>query len=82
MALALSIQSHVEMVSNDTSAVFGREETRGCVVALQAAVAAYRLQRPVRCMLDRNEDMMITGNRHDVIYSSLNAKWASNQKVS
>lgn len=32
MALTLSIQSHAEMVSNDTSAVFGREETRGCVM--------------------------------------------------
>jgi len=31
---------------------FGGKETRGCVVALPAAVAAYRLQRPVRCMLD------------------------------
>ncbi len=43
---------------------FGGKESRGSLVALPAAVAAYRLQRPVRCMLDRDEDMIITGNRH------------------
>lgn len=43
---------------------FGGKETRAVVVAVPAAVAAFRLQRPVRCMLDRDEDMIVTGTRH------------------
>ena len=43
---------------------FGGKETRGTLVALPAAVAAHRLQKPIRCMLDRDEDMILTGTRH------------------
>ena len=43
---------------------FGGKETRSAVIAAPAAVASYKLKRPVRCMLDRDEDMMITGTRH------------------
>ncbi|XP_019624369.1 PREDICTED: xanthine dehydrogenase/oxidase-like [Branchiostoma belcheri] len=45
--------------------VFGGKQTRSCVVSSVGAVAAHsRAQRSVRIMLDRNEDMMITGTRH------------------
>ncbi|XP_044734531.1 xanthine dehydrogenase isoform X2 [Chrysoperla carnea] len=43
---------------------FGGKESRGALVALPAALAAFKLNRPVRCMLDRDEDMLITGGRH------------------
>lgn len=43
---------------------FGGKESRGLLVALPAALAAHRLGRPVRCMLDRDEDMQTTGTRH------------------
>ncbi|XP_058793024.1 xanthine dehydrogenase-like isoform X2 [Phymastichus coffea] len=43
---------------------FGGKETREALIALPAALAAYKFKRPVRCMLDRDEDMMITGTRH------------------
>ncbi|XP_021921362.1 xanthine dehydrogenase isoform X2 [Zootermopsis nevadensis] len=43
---------------------FGGKETRMLVVSVPVAVAAYKLNRPVRCMLDRDEDMMISGTRH------------------
>lgn len=43
---------------------FGGKESRGMLVALPVALAAFRLNRPVRCMLDRDEDMAITGTRH------------------
>nr|CAD7392474.1 unnamed protein product [Timema cristinae] len=43
---------------------FGGKESRSTSVALPVALAAHRLNRPVRCMLDRDEDMMITGTRH------------------
>ncbi|KAK4875652.1 hypothetical protein RN001_012074 [Aquatica leii] len=43
---------------------FGGKESKSFVVALPAAIAAKRLNRPIRCMLDRDEDMLITGGRH------------------
>lgn len=43
---------------------FGGKESRSALLALPVAIAAHKLQKPVRCMLDRDEDMMITGNRH------------------
>lgn len=43
---------------------FGGKESRASLVALPAAIAAHRLNRPVRCMLDRDEDMLISGTRH------------------
>ncbi|XP_011310367.1 xanthine dehydrogenase [Fopius arisanus] len=47
---------------------FGGKESRGMLVALPAALAAWDLQRPVRCMLDRDEDMMISGTRHPFMH--------------
>ncbi|XP_069682967.1 xanthine dehydrogenase-like [Periplaneta americana] len=46
---------------------FGGKETRPYVLYMPVAFAAYKLQRPVRCMLDRDEDMQITGMRHPFI---------------
>ncbi|KAK2160249.1 hypothetical protein LSH36_137g03000 [Paralvinella palmiformis] len=37
------------------------------LVALPVALAAHRLKRPVRCVLDRDTDMQITGGRHPVL---------------
>ncbi|XP_036603994.1 xanthine dehydrogenase/oxidase isoform X1 [Trichosurus vulpecula] len=43
---------------------FGGKETRSTVVSTAVALAAYKTGCPVRCMLDRDEDMLITGGRH------------------
>ncbi|GFO34572.1 xanthine dehydrogenase/oxidase-like [Plakobranchus ocellatus] len=43
---------------------FGGKETQSALSAVPCAVAAHKLQRPVRCVLDRDEDMVTTGNRH------------------
>ncbi|XP_078674888.1 xanthine dehydrogenase/oxidase-like [Branchiostoma floridae x Branchiostoma belcheri] len=43
---------------------FGGKETRICVLSSVCAVAAHKAQRPVRIMLDRDEDMMMIGKRH------------------
>ncbi|KAG7502396.1 xanthine dehydrogenase/oxidase [Solea senegalensis] len=43
---------------------FGGKESRTTVLSSVVAVAANKLKRPVRCMLDRDEDMLITGGRH------------------
>ena len=31
---------------------------------MPTAIAAKKFNRPIRCMLDRDEDMMMTGGRH------------------
>eukprot|EP00079_Xenopus_tropicalis_P035814 XP_017949585.1 PREDICTED: xanthine dehydrogenase/oxidase [Xenopus tropicalis] len=43
---------------------FGGKESRSTIVSTSIAVAAHKTGRPVRCMLDRDEDMLITGGRH------------------
>uniref|UniRef100_A0A8D1KEF0 FAD-binding PCMH-type domain-containing protein n=1 Tax=Sus scrofa TaxID=9823 RepID=A0A8D1KEF0_PIG len=43
---------------------FGGKETRGIGLTVAVALAAYKTGRPVRCMLDRDEDMLMTGGRH------------------
>ncbi|XP_072991068.1 xanthine dehydrogenase-like [Typha latifolia] len=46
---------------------FGGKETRSCFVAAAASVASYHLRRPVKIVLDRDVDMMITGQRHSFL---------------
>lgn len=40
---------------------FGGKETRGIFLHCACAVPAAALQRPVKMMLDRDEDMQMTG---------------------
>lgn len=47
---------------------FGGKESRGMLVALPVALAAHRMNRPIRCMLDRDEDMMVSGTRHPFLH--------------
>jgi xanthine dehydrogenase large subunit len=44
---------------------FGGKETQGSQWAAIAALAAVKLRRPVKCRLDRDDDMIATGKRHD-----------------
>ncbi|MGH6893932.1 MAG: molybdopterin cofactor-binding domain-containing protein, partial [Dongiaceae bacterium] len=44
---------------------FGGKETQGAQWAAIAALAAVKLKRPVKCRLDRDDDMITTGKRHD-----------------
>ncbi len=43
---------------------FGGKESQSALFACVAAVAAARLQRPVKLRLDRDDDFLITGRRH------------------
>ena len=45
---------------------FGGKESRSVQLACILAVAAKKEQRPMRCMLNRDEDMMTTGQRHPI----------------
>ena len=44
---------------------FGGKETQAALPAAAAALAATRLGRPVKVCLDRDDDMLLTGKRHD-----------------
>lgn len=46
---------------------FGGKETQAAQFACLAALLARRTGRPVKLRLDRDEDMMITGKRHDFL---------------
>jgi xanthine dehydrogenase/oxidase len=43
---------------------FGGKETRSIFMHCAIAVPAYHLRRPVKAVLDRDEDMQMTGTRH------------------
>ncbi|QSZ34309.1 hypothetical protein DSL72_005900 [Monilinia vaccinii-corymbosi] len=49
---------------------FGGKESRSVQLACLLAVAAKKTKRPIRCMLNRNEDMITTGQRHP-----MQARW-------
>ncbi len=46
---------------------FGGKETQPAIVAGIAAVLARKAGRPVKLRLDRDDDMMMTGKRHDFL---------------
>lgn len=46
---------------------FGGKETRSAFIAAAAAIPAYLLNQPVKITLDRDTDMMITGQRHSFL---------------
>jgi xanthine dehydrogenase large subunit len=48
---------------------FGGKESQSALFACVAAVAAQRLQRPVKLRVDRDDDFLITGRRHGFHYS-------------
>ncbi|HEU0200805.1 MAG TPA: xanthine dehydrogenase molybdopterin binding subunit [Burkholderiaceae bacterium] len=47
---------------------FGGKESQSALFACVASLAAFKLKRPVKLRLDRDDDMMITGKRHDFHY--------------
>ncbi|RAL65552.1 hypothetical protein DID88_005226 [Monilinia fructigena] len=49
---------------------FGGKESRSVQLACLLAVAAKKTKRPLRCMLNRDEDMITTGQRHP-----MQARW-------
>lgn len=43
---------------------FGGKETRSVQLAALCAIAAKKVKRPVRCMLNRDDDILTSGQRH------------------
>ena len=65
VANALQLSSHqVQVVCRRMGGGFGGKESQSAPFACIAAVAARRLNRPVKLRLDRDDDFMITGRRH------------------
>ncbi|XP_077304768.1 aldehyde oxidase-like [Lithobates pipiens] len=65
VAKALGIPSnrvscHVKRIGG----AFGGKIMKTAYIGAIAAVAAKKLKKPVRCILERSEDMLITGGRH------------------
>jgi xanthine dehydrogenase large subunit len=46
---------------------FGGKESQASAIACMAALLAARTGRPVKLRLDRDDDMMLTGKRHDFL---------------
>ena len=62
---ALGIQfHHVHCRARRLGGGFGGKETRFHLLAGSVATAAVKFNQPVRCMLDRDEDMIHSGTRH------------------
>ncbi|MBQ0929569.1 xanthine dehydrogenase molybdopterin binding subunit [Ideonella alba] len=62
---ALQLPSHAVQVScRRMGGGFGGKESQSALFACVAALAARRLQRPVKLRVDRDDDFLITGRRH------------------
>ncbi len=70
VAHALQLASHrVQVVCRRMGGGFGGKESQSALFACVAALAAQRLQRPVKLRPDRDDDMLITGRRHGFEFS-------------
>jgi xanthine dehydrogenase large subunit len=70
VAHALGVPSHsVAVEIRRMGGGFGGKETQGNQFAAIAAIAAKRLGRAVKIRPDRDDDMTITGKRHDFLVS-------------
>ncbi|MGY4830494.1 xanthine dehydrogenase molybdopterin binding subunit [Sphaerotilaceae bacterium SBD11-9] len=65
VAHALKLQAHhVQVECRRMGGGFGGKESQSAPFACIAAVAARKLNRPVKLRLDRDDDFLITGRRH------------------
>ena len=66
VAEALDIPFHgVRVETRRMGGGFGGKESQGNALAVSCAVVALRLNRPAKMRYDRDDDMVITGKRHD-----------------
>ncbi|MDB5473251.1 MAG: xanthine dehydrogenase, molybdenum binding subunit, partial [Devosia sp.] len=68
VAQVLGVPAHaVNVVCRRMGGAFGGKETQANFFAAIAAVAARRFDRPVKVRPDRDDDMTMTGKRHDFL---------------
>jgi xanthine dehydrogenase large subunit len=63
-ALNLSTKD-VEVICRRMGGAFGGKEGNASIFSQSAALAAFKLKKPVKLRVNRDDDMMITGKRHD-----------------
>jgi len=67
VADALGLAMHdVRVVVRRMGGGFGGKESQGNALAIACAIAAERTGRPCKMRYDRDDDMVVTGKRHDV----------------
>ena len=67
VAEALNIPFHaVRVETRRMGGGFGGKESQGNALAVSCAVVAQKLNRPAKMRYDRDDDMVITGKRHDL----------------
>jgi xanthine dehydrogenase large subunit len=67
IASVLGVPSHAVTVEvRRMGGGFGGKESQGNLPAAVAALAAYVMGRPAKCVYDRDDDFMLTGKRHDM----------------
>ncbi len=65
IAKVLKIPDHLVTVEvRRMGGGFGGKESQASLIACVAATLAWKCRRPVKCRLDRDDDMIITGKRH------------------
>ena len=65
-ARALGVPDHLVVCeTRRMGGAFGGKESQASLVAVVAALLAARTRRPVKLRLDRDDDMRLTGKRHD-----------------
>ena len=65
-AAALNLSTNdIEVICRRMGGGFGGKEGNASIFSQSAALAAFKLQRPVKLRVNRDDDMMITGKRHD-----------------
>lgn len=70
VAQALGLASHaVQVECRRMGGGFGGKESQSALFACVAAVAAAKLQRPVKLRPDRDDDFLVTGRRHGFEYA-------------
>jgi xanthine dehydrogenase large subunit len=71
VAHALHRPAHtVQVLCRRMGGGFGGKESQSAVFACAAAIAADKLQRPVKLRVDRDDDFLITGRRHCFAYEA------------
>ena len=65
-AAALKLNTNdVEVICRRMGGGFGGKEGNASIFSQSAALAAFKLKRPVKLRVNRDDDMTITGKRHD-----------------
>ncbi|MGI9232667.1 MAG: xanthine dehydrogenase molybdopterin binding subunit [Woeseiaceae bacterium] len=61
------LSKDIVVICRRMGGAFGGKESQAALIAIIAAIAADKTVRPCKLRLDRDDDMMMTGKRHDFV---------------